>query len=65
VPGTPLQKGQVVAQGVVHGSFASGGAFTPSDSPIKLAIIGGTDAYATARGQITETPGNKLLDIQL
>jgi hypothetical protein len=68
VPGTPLQKGQVIAQGVIHGNFDSSGFFTPSDPHIKLAIIGGTDAYATARGQVTERDpaiANKLLDIQL
>jgi hypothetical protein len=67
VPGTPLQRGQVVARGVLHGNITPNG-FTPLDGPIRLAITGGTEAYATARGQITErdpNPANKLLDIQL
>ncbi|MGH6692996.1 MAG: hypothetical protein ACREF4_20200, partial [Gammaproteobacteria bacterium] len=50
VPNTPLKRGQVTARGVLHGNIASIGDFTPLDGPIRLAITGGTDAYATARG---------------
>jgi hypothetical protein len=67
VPNTPLQKGQVTARGILH----LAGASNPLDAPVRFAITGGTDAYVTARGQITEgTPGTvnaneRLLDIQL
>jgi hypothetical protein len=42
--------------------------FQSLDNPIRLAITGGTDAYMTARGQITEedpNPTSRRLDIQL
>jgi hypothetical protein len=68
VPNTPLQSGQVTAKGVLHGNVPSAGNFTPLDGLIRLAITGGTEAYVTARGQITERDPlleNRLLDIQL
>jgi hypothetical protein len=68
VPNTPLQRGQVTARGVLHGTLAGAGKFTPLDGPIRLTITGGTEAYVTARGQITERnplPANRLLDIGL
>jgi hypothetical protein len=68
VPNTPLQRGQVTARGVLHGTLAGAGNFTPLDGPIRLTITGGTEAYVTACGQITERnplPANRLLDIGL
>ena len=65
---TPVQKGQVIARGVLYGNFDRDGIFAPLDGPVKLAITGGTDVYQTARGQIIERdplPENRLLDIQL
>ena len=64
VPNTPLQKGQVRIGGVLLGSLVNG-QFQPID-PNTLAIVGGTEAYKTARGQVTEpNSGQKELDIQL
>ena len=68
VPNTPLQRGQVTARGVLHGTLAGAGNFAPLDGPIRLTITGGTEAYVTACGQITERnplPANRLLDIGL
>jgi hypothetical protein len=68
VPTTPLQRGQVTARGVIHGNLDNQGNLTPLDGPIILAITGGTEAYVTARGQITERQpnlANRRLDIQL
>jgi hypothetical protein len=68
VANTPLMRGQVTARGVLHGNLDNQGNFTPLDGPIRLAITGGTEAYLTARGQITErqpNPDNKLLNVRL
>jgi hypothetical protein len=61
--GTPLRKGEVTARGLL---------FLDKNhkplEPVTFAITGGTGAYETARGQITEGvpgPDNRLLDIQL
>jgi hypothetical protein len=70
VPNTPLMRGQVTARGILHGTFNQG-QLNPLDGPIRLAITGGTEAYVTARGQITEgnpgtqTANDRVLDIQL
>jgi hypothetical protein len=62
VPGTPLQKGQVTARGVLYLDSS----FSPLDQPTRFAITGGTDTYLTARGQITEpNQDDRELDIQL
>jgi hypothetical protein len=64
VPNTPLKKGQVRVGGVLLG-FVVNNQFQPID-PNTLAIVGGTEAYKTASGQVTEPScGEKLLDIQL
>jgi hypothetical protein len=55
VQNTPLQQGQITAHGLFYG-FAAGGQLQPLNPPNRLAITGGTDAYATARGQITQQP---------
>jgi hypothetical protein len=71
VPNTPLMRGQVTARGILHGTLNNQGQLAPLDGLIRLAITGGTEAYVTARGQITEgTPGtqtanDRVLDIQL
>jgi hypothetical protein len=68
VPNTPSQSGQVTARGVVYGFIPNTGVVNPIEPPIRFAITGGTDAYVTARGQITErdpTLADRLLDIQL
>ena len=68
VPNTPLMRGQVTARGMLHGNLDNQGNFTPLDGPMKVAITGGTEAYATARGEITERDPafeNKRLDIQV
>jgi hypothetical protein len=67
VPNTPLLRGQVTARGLIHGNYDNLGNLSPLDGPIRLAITGGTEAYVTARGQITERQpnlDNRLLDIQ-
>ena len=61
---TPLQKGQVTAQGLV----LVDNDFNALELPIRFAITGGTGPYATAHGTITEgvpDPKNRLLDIEL
>jgi hypothetical protein len=61
---TPLQKGQVTARGV----FLVDSDHNPLEPPTRFAITGGTEAYVTARGQITEgqpNPDSRLLDIRL
>ena len=64
---TPLQKGQVTAQGLV----LVDNDFNALELPIRFAITGGTGPYATAHGTITEgvrgTPAEaeRLLDIEL
>jgi hypothetical protein len=64
VPNTPLKKGQVRVGGVLLGCVVNN-QFQPID-PNTLAIVGGTEAYKTASGQVTEPScGEKLLDIQL
>jgi hypothetical protein len=66
VPNTPLKKGQITAQGQL--ALDSKNNFKPLDSPIVFAITGGTNAYVTARGQVTEEDPNtssRRLDIQL
>jgi hypothetical protein len=48
----------------VHGTLLVDSSFTAIGKQT-LAITGGTDAYAKARGQVTEPgKGLKLLDIQ-
>jgi hypothetical protein len=61
---TPLQKGQITAHGVFN---LSGGQFQPIEPPNTLAITGGTEAYATARGQITQqqNPPNVPADSEI
>lgn len=49
----PLPKGQITAHGK---SYLSGGQFQSIEPPNRLAITGGTEAYAAARGQITQQP---------
>jgi hypothetical protein len=64
VPNTPLQKGQVTARGV----FIFDTNDNPVEPPITFAIIGGTEAYALARGQIVEGVPNaddRLLKIEV
>lgn len=64
LPHTPLQKGQVTARGV--SVFKANG--DPFEPPITFAITGGTEAYASARGQIVEgVPGadDRLLKIEI
>ena len=61
---TPLQKGQVTAQGLV----LVDNDFNALELPIRFAITGGTGPYATAHGTITEgvpTKDHRLLDIEL
>ena len=64
---TPLQKGQVTAQGVVL--FDSNN--NQLEPPVRFAITGGTGPYNTAHGKITEgirgtpTASERLLDIEL
>jgi hypothetical protein len=63
---TPLQKGQVTAQGLFLVDNVED--FNALELPIRFAITGGTGPYATAHGTITErVPGleNRLLDIEL
>jgi hypothetical protein len=63
---TPLQKGQVTAQGLVLiDNVEDVNALEP---PIRFAITGGTGPYATAHGTITEGVPyheSRLLDIEL
>jgi hypothetical protein len=62
VPDTTLQKGQVTARGVLYLDRD----LNPLEPPTTVAITGGTDAYVTARGQITEpNRDDRELDIQL
>jgi hypothetical protein len=61
---TPLQKGQLTAQGLVLVDTD----FNALETPIRFAITGGTGPYSTARGTITEgipDPESRLLDIEL
>jgi hypothetical protein len=61
---TPLQKGQVTAQGLVLVDSD----FNALETPIRFAITGGTGPYSTAHGTITEgipDPESRLLDIEL
>jgi hypothetical protein len=60
VQGTPLQRGQI-AHGVFYGAVVNNNQFQPLEPPNALAITGGTDAYSTAHGQITQqqTPPNQ------
>jgi hypothetical protein len=60
--GQGLSAGQIVARGVLV--LDSDNNFQPAE-PVRFAIVGGTEDYATARGQITETDDERLLDIQL
>src|SRR4029434_3493014 len=63
---TPLQKGQVTAQGLFLVDNVED--FNALKLPIRFAITGGTGPYATAHGTITErVPDleNRLLDIEL
>jgi hypothetical protein len=55
VQGTPLQQGQITAHGVFYGAVVNN-QFQPLEPPNALAITGGTAAYSTARGQITQQP---------
>jgi hypothetical protein len=61
---TPLQKGQLTAQGLVLVDSD----FNALETPIGFAITGGTGPYSTAHGTITEgipDPESRLLDIEL
>jgi hypothetical protein len=61
---TPLQKGQITAQGLV----LVDNDFNALELPIRFAITGGTGPYSTAHGTITEgipDPESRLLDIEL
>ena len=63
---TPLQKGQVTAQGLFLVDNVED--FNALELPIRFAITGGTGPYATAHGTITEgvpTKDHRLLDIEL
>jgi hypothetical protein len=63
--GTPLQEGQVTAQGVFLIDNVDD--WNNLERP-RFAITGGTGPYATAHGEVTEgvpTPESKLLDIEL
>jgi hypothetical protein len=63
---TPLQKGQVTAQGLVLIDNVED--VNALETPIRFAITGGTGPYATAHGTITEgvpNPESRLLDIEL
>jgi hypothetical protein len=63
---TPLQKGQVTAQGLFLIDNVED--FNALETPIRFAITGGTGPYATAHGTITEGvpyPESRLLDIEL
>jgi hypothetical protein len=65
---TPLQKGQVTAQGVLLFGSNNNDQLEP---PVRFAITGGTGPYNTAHGKITEgvrgtpTAAERLLDIEL
>jgi hypothetical protein len=64
---TPLQKGQITAQGVA----VLGSNFAHLEPPVRFAITGGTGPYNSAHGKITEgvrgtpTEPERLLDIEL
>ena len=61
LPNTPLTKGQITG----HGQFLfDTTTHTLVEPQIKYAITGGTDAYATARGEIVEL-GNQTNDREL
>jgi hypothetical protein len=66
---TPLQKGQVTAQGLFLIDNVNDA--NSLDTPNRFAITGGTGPYSTAHGTITEgirgtpTEGDRLLDIEL
>jgi len=66
---TPLQKGQVTAQGLFLVDNVED--FNALELPIRFAITGGTGPYNTAHGKITEgirgtpTAAERLLDIEL
>jgi hypothetical protein len=53
---TPLEKGQITAQGLVLFLRLGRTEFVPLEVPNKFAITGGTDAYAKARGEVIELP---------
>jgi hypothetical protein len=64
VANTPLVSGEVTARGILYLDSN----FNPLEPPVRFAITGGTEAYVTARGQITEgqpNAANRRLDIQL
>ena len=66
VDGTPLQKGQVTAQGLFLVDNVED--FNALELPIRFAITGGTGPYSTAHGTITEgvpNPESRLLDFEL
>ena len=61
---TPLQKGQLTAQGLVLVDTD----FNALETPIRFAITGGTGPYSAAHGTITEgipDPESRLLDVEL
>jgi hypothetical protein len=63
---TPLQKGQVAAQGLFLVDNVDD--FNALETPIRFAITGGTGPFNSAHGTITEgvpDPENRLLDIEL
>ena len=64
VPNTPLQRGQVTTRGLV----VLKSNFDVFEPPVKFAITGGTDAYAMARGEVTEGltgADDRLLEIEV
>jgi len=64
VANTPLQKGQVEARGL----FLLDNTFKAIETPIRFAVTGGTDAYVTATGQVTEGAPSadfRLLEIEV
>jgi hypothetical protein len=50
LPNTPLNEGQVTTRGLV----VLDSNFNVLDTTVRFAITGGTDAYVTAGGQVTE-----------
>jgi hypothetical protein len=66
---TPLQKGQVTAQGLFLVDNVDD--FNTLEPPIRFAITGGTGPYASVHGTVTEgvrgtsTEPERLLDIEL
>jgi hypothetical protein len=55
-----LKEGQITAQGVVRVANHE-----PVGNEIRFAITGGTEAYANARGQVTETDKGKFKTLKI